>query len=377
MGDVADALDPVEFATRLLELLDTTQTTTSYKFATLIALIDEATETLAPGTSTEVVLSGRKIGKRVVQLYWPHAEPFGADGDGNPAVLSQSSQNDVPAKLAKFRSEHGLRSREPIIDAEGVGTAWTDLERDLVSTIIRYPITLLQKFGDGASAVEDRFIYDFAWPGQVGNRQIELDNFDDSVRLRPGVAEMLVRLEPLLRPAIQMKWADFVAGKNRDQVDSKRLDEFLFGAERIDLSRVYEPLLELQRGKCFYCTSRVNNRGHVDHFVPWTRHPTNVLSNLVVAHTTCNLKKRAALASLEHLDNWLGRVAEGESSRMALAQIATDVGWHDDIARSIAVAQGRYLWLPPNAWLWQTGDEFVPFDEQRCRGLFALATSTR
>jgi hypothetical protein len=74
--------------------------------------------------------------------------------------------------------------------------------------------------------------------------------FDNRILLRPRVGEYLVRLNGLLRPLIHRRWAAMVAALNH-QEDS-RLEHFLFGAQRLDLSLTRGPLWKIQDGRCFY-----------------------------------------------------------------------------------------------------------------------------
>ena len=85
--------------------------------------------------------------------------------------------------------------------------------------------------------------------------------FDDTLYLKAGVGEWLVRMAGALRPIVQQRWATFVAERSRDLVDVVYLDEFLFGSARASLQRVKSPLLEAQGGSCFYCGSRAKCLG--------------------------------------------------------------------------------------------------------------------
>jgi 5-methylcytosine-specific restriction endonuclease McrA len=89
------------------------------------------------------------------------------------------------------------------------------------------------------------------------------------------------------------------------------LREFLFGAERNALRAVRPVLMELQRGKCFYCSHGVRlDAAHVDHFIPWAKYPIDLGHNFVLADTTCNGKKRDRMPCIDHLARW----SEPESS---------------------------------------------------------------
>src|SRR5262245_54672318 len=73
-----------------------------------------------------------------------------------------------------------------------------------------------------------------------------------------------------------------VARLNREALEDSRLEEFLFGAQRIPLDPVRQPLRELQNNRCFYWDSLIRGRSTVNHFLPWVRHPDNGIENLVV-----------------------------------------------------------------------------------------------
>lgn len=146
------------------------------------------------------------------------------------------------------------------------------------------------------------------------------------MHLRPGVGAWLVRLAPLIRPLVQSKWAARVAARNPDLVDAERLDEFLFGAQRISLDRIRGLLGDAQYGRCFYCGTPMLARWEVDHFLPWARHPDNTIDNLVAAQAARNDAKSASLAGLEHLRRWTGRFRPGQISN-AVQYMADVTGW--------------------------------------------------
>src|SRR5207302_453689 len=75
--------------------------------------------------------------------------------------------------------------------------------------------------------------------------------------------------------------------------EDSRLEHFLFGVDRLDLSVTRSPLWEIQESRCFYCQERIREpkESHVDHFIPWSRYQENGLSNLVIADVKCNGNK--------------------------------------------------------------------------------------
>jgi hypothetical protein len=188
----------------------------------------------------------------------------------------------------------------------------------------------------------------------------------------PGVGGWLVRLAPLIRPLAQAKWASMVAARNLDLVDAERLNDFLFGAQRVSLARVRGPLAEAQRHECFYCAGRLVTAWDVDHFLPWSRHPDNSPGNLVAAHARCNNAKAASLAGLAHLRRWIERFADTPVSD-GVEAVRLSTGWPRRQDRVLATARATYLWLPEGTMLWREKAVYDPLDPAEVRAVFRLA----
>lgn len=181
------------------------------------------------------------------------------------------------------------------------------------------------------------------------------------------MGEWLVRLAPLRRPLVEAKWADLVARRNIAVVDQFQLTEFLFGASRISLDRVREPLRELQDGRCFYCRAELTGAGDVDHFVPWSRHPDNTLDNLVLEHPACNNAKSSSIASHEHLEAWVARLGTP-----SLDDIASTL-WPRRRDRTVGAVRSTYAWLPADTWLWRARGVYEKVDPDLVRRVLADA----
>ena len=363
--------DGLVFAERLLSLLDATRYTATYKLASLLALIDVVAEHTEPTGSAPTEVKAKDIGRRVVELYWPQTVPYGAPAGGEPKVFAQAPQNDIPTKLARWRSTYALPAGASLEDARQADPlAWSELEAELVATVIGMPLAKLQRFGEGHSTIEDRFIYDFGWREEVKSSTVWKADFDDRLRLKVGVGDSLVRLAPLIRPLVHAKWLAMVAARNPDLVDSEQLGDFLFGAQRISLDRVRGPLVESQGNTCFYCGMGLARRIDVDHFLPWSRHPDNTLDNLVAAHSTCNNAKSASLAGVEHLGRWLERFGSGPGSE-ALKDVEDSTRWPRRPDRVLSSARAIYLWLPEGTMLWQERSVYDEADTGSIRRLFA------
>lgn len=120
--------DALRFAERLLALLEATRYSATYKLATLLALIDAVAERTGADGSVPERISGKEVGRRVIELYWPQTVPYGAAADGQPRVLRQAPQNDIPAKLAAWRAAHRLGAGASLEDARAADPAgWAAL----------------------------------------------------------------------------------------------------------------------------------------------------------------------------------------------------------------------------------------------------------
>jgi 5-methylcytosine-specific restriction endonuclease McrA len=85
----------------------------------------------------------------------------------------------------------------------------------------------------------------------------------------------------------------FVQKLNANELGSLTdLGSFLFGHER-GVLEAYRPILrDVQAGRCFYCQNDLKRSMEVDHFVPWSRYPTDLGRNFVLAHPSRNNAKR-------------------------------------------------------------------------------------
>ncbi len=70
---------------------------------------------------------------------------------------------------------------------------------------------------------------------------VKAEGFNGELLLAPGAGDHLLRSAPLLRPLVQSAWAITVARFNT--LGQARLQEFLFGAERVSLALVSSDLL--------------------------------------------------------------------------------------------------------------------------------------
>jgi hypothetical protein len=162
-----------------------------------------------------------------------------------------------------------------------------------------------------------------------------------SIRLKPGVAANLRRFHGMIIRMAQSEWQRFIQGipSNASLLGATSdLGQFLFGAERAALTRMLEPLADIQHGLCLYCMKRVDS-GEIDHFIPWSRYPRDLAHNLVLAHKQCNRKKSDLLAAEAHLDCWVQR---NDYHASTIGDAGRQAGVPVDLPAAISVAAWAY-----------------------------------
>jgi 5-methylcytosine-specific restriction endonuclease McrA len=359
--DVTGAPEPdrgaIAFAEKLMTVLAYGRKTATYKFAVLLGLIDLCHEKSSASGSAPRRVKVSELAEKVIALYWPHTTPFEHESG---VVLEQNSgrrQAEIIQLIRRFRDDEvgdpsASRTRARLRRRE----EYDHLVRDVEWKLAEMPLPKLQRVGDQL----DPFVYRIAWNDEIRRADYASEGFDRTIHFAGDAADHLVRLAPLLRPVIQREWARLVAQFNR--LPEGRLEEFLFGVERVSTAAVQSGLRELQEGRCFYCGDRLGSRCDVDHFVPWVRYPDNGIENLVAADRGCNGAKRDHLAAAEHVDAWVRRIEQHKSD---LAEIAARAQWERHPDRSLSVARSIYLRLPGDARLWRLERDFVTVDRPR------------
>jgi hypothetical protein len=221
--------------------------------------------------------------------------------------------------------------------------AWRRLVRKVARIIVVMPLWKLQTVG--------RERLDFLYANTGEGRVIEL---------RPGVAACFRKFHALIGDLVRGAWLRYVRQQNLDVLgETADLNEFLFGSERNNLAVVRPVLMDIQRGRCFYCRGAVTRMtAHVDHFIAWSRYPTDLAHNFVLADDHCNNQKRDRLPACEHLAAWAERnVRYGE-------QITGELeprGVVAELAASNRVAEWAYAQTEAAKGLtWVRSDEMVP-----------------
>jgi 5-methylcytosine-specific restriction endonuclease McrA len=363
--------EAIGFAEKVFGLLAETKYTTTYKLAVLLGLMDLCLEKTTHHGPPDLVTT-RELAEKVAEIYWPHTLPFRVDQRTSVLRQGNSGQAEIISFIERFRVLLADGSI-PLMKAKVVaGEAYSRLVDRIEWKLIEMPLPRVQFIG----ATMDPFIYEINWDKSVKYRDIvkyqkEHLGFDNRILFRSRVAENFVRLNGLLRPLLHRRWARMVATLNH-QEDS-RLEEFLFGAERLDLSQVRAPIWEIQYGHCFYCHERIRDprQAQVDHFIPWSRYPENGIFNLVVADPKCNNDKSDFLSALKHVESWAERFQDQSSIAADLQSIETRLRWDLSRARTLGVARAIYLRLRQDAKLWRIRKDFVNAEPELIAHVFS------
>ena len=356
--------DAIAFGEKVVALLEQGAFNATYKYAVLLSLMDVCLEQADEAGTAPRIVHPRTLATRVVELYWPHASVYGAAGADQAIVLRQNrgGQAEIVTLIQRFHAETSGGSHEPLARARARNPlAYRRLVEEVTWKLVEMPLPRLQRFGRDV----DAFLYELDWNDEVRRRDYNSGAIDQTLRLRPAVADHLIRLAGLLRPLVQRLWIEHVVALNRAALprlaEESDLEAFLFGATRTGLGPIKNDLRELQNNACFYCLKSLSAAADVDHFLPWARHPDNGIYNLVAAHPRCNNRKRDFLAAAPHVQAWTRRFAL-PTVRSQLEEIAARTQWAAEPSRTLSVARAVYLRLPGDVPLWLREDEFERAD---------------
>lgn len=315
MTQLPSHADQVLFLTRVQKILDEGQFVATYKFALLIGLIEIAIER---GDDSGAPLEVRVdwLAEKFIELYWAQAREFCG------AVLFQNKGSNI----AVINRIQVLQQRTMVLAEARRLPHWGSAVRGIGRVIETMPLLRLQRLRGGQRMP---FLYDEAVS-------------DGAICLKPGIAYCLRKFSNLLGSLARNGWLREVRDNPRNAYAvgaTQSLEAFLFGEERVPLTRVRNALLPLQEGKCFYCHSPLNDFMQVDHFVPWVLYPSNLGHNFVLADARCNTDKSDLLADVSHLHRWRSR---NESGGERLARAFEAQGVLTDLAASRGIARWAY-----------------------------------
>jgi hypothetical protein len=339
--------EQIRFLVNLQRLLDEGLFVASYKFALLLSLADLSIEK-GDDSGAPLAVDAPQIAEKFIHYYWRQSVPY--PSPKQTTVLQQNTGNQaaIVNAVRQARGAHG----DSLTNAMRDRAAWRRLVRRVAGIVVVMPLWKLQTVG--------RERLDFLYANTGEGRVIEL---------RPGVVCCFRKFHALIGDLVRGAWLRYVRQQNLDVLgETADLNEFLFGSERNNLAVVRPVLMDIQRGRCFYCDrGMIGAKAHVDHFIAWSRYPTDLGHNFVLADDRCNNQKRDRLPAFEHLVAWAERNARyGE-------QIAGELehrGVVAELAASNRIAEWAYTQTEAAKGLtWVRSDEMVPLAAE-WRGCF-------
>ena len=331
----------LQWLNKLQRLFSEGEFTATYKFALLIALADLAVER-GNDDGEPLHLTFREIAAKFVELYWKQTAPY-VRGTGSTVLLAADSgvvralyqntnrQAFVVSAITTFQSQHPGLNPNNLHD----GGAFRPLLTAIARTIREEPAPRLQNL----AGKSDAFLYEMGPSG---------------LSLLPGVAFCLRRFQPLVHQLSRNGWVRQIKAISQNAIllgETDDLESFLFETPRQALVAIGAGLRRMVDSRCFYCGGRVHDDADVDHFVPFSLYPRDLIHNFVLAHSTCNRSKSDTLAALAHVENWRAYIDRHDDD---LREIASTVGRPADLAGSLAVARwgyGNALSGGAQAWL--------------------------
>jgi hypothetical protein len=331
--------EPLVLGEKVLSLLDEASTSSTYKPALLLALIDRAPE-FAEGEPIPV----RDLAERVIELYWQQTLEY-PDGSEVLRQNQAGGQAKIVTLILDFRRE-GDFAGPRIPEAATQSNGWEALVVGTERVLAEMPIPRLQ-------VPYQPFLYTFDWAwAEQGKWSITgYEASERAIRLLTGARESLISLGPLLRPFITRWWMDKAARLNKQvgaATSMLEFEQFMFGPERQALDQVREGLADLQEG-CFYCGVGLDRKSEVDHFIPWSFSGDDGLDNLVVACRACNSEKSANLAAPDFLAQVIERNARWQGDLLSLS---SERNWPKNLDRTTKITRSVYLLSPAEKPLW-------------------------
>ena len=336
MSSVPSAEEQLAFLTKIQRLFNESDFSSTYKYALLISLADLAIE-LGKDDESPLELNNRLIAERFIELYWQQASPYKTSESNISGILFQNNgtQAAIVKAIGEFRQQNNCSSSQTAKRSK----EYKKLVTAVASTVAKQPINYLQNVGGGTLP----FLY---------------ERNPNSITLKSGAAFCLRRFQPLIQQLARSRWSDFIK-KNAKNIpilgEKDDLHSFLFETSRKTLALVCKGLKELYGNKCFYCNKSTSEL-EVDHFIPFSLYPRDLMHNFVLACPTCNRSKSDTLAAKIHLDKWVELI---NNNSEAITKIGEQVGVSSNLETSLAIAKWgygttsqnqNYCWISPKQY---------------------------
>lgn len=285
-NSLPSAAKQLAFLDHTQRLFDEGEFVATYKFALLLTITELAVERGNDSNETLALPYGA-LADKFMELYWPQAAPYAGGGETGILVQSNGRQAAIVTLLHSLRNTHGT------LPKARASAQWSSAVKKTVSLLKEMPLWRLQTL----RRQQVLFLYQAA-PDDTG------------ICLLPGVMHNLRRFHGLMQHLARSAWISHIRSnpKNIPIIgQASDLEDVLFGTNRASLIIARSVLRDIQQDTCFYCKSALQEKGEVDHFIPWARYPRDLAHNFVLAHKFCNNGKRDLLAATHHLATWRTR----------------------------------------------------------------------
>jgi 5-methylcytosine-specific restriction endonuclease McrA len=232
-------------------------------------------------------------------------------------IQNLGTQAAVVSSIAAYRRNHPSQT---LNSAQG-SKDFQKLLSAVTATVKLQPVQYIQNLGGDKNA----FLF------EAGK---------DCVTLLPGIGYCLRRFQPLVQQLARSNWVDHIRGNKRNLPllgKEDDLESFLFETPRQALTTISTGLRKI-KSKCHYCGGTVKE-ADVDHFIPHSMYPRDLMHNFVLAHPSCNRSKSNTLAAKQHLVRWLEFIDTHDNK---LKEIGSEAGINADAPTTLAVARWGY-----------------------------------
>lgn len=339
-SEIPNATAQLIFLDQLQRVFDEGQFVGTYKFALLMAIAELSVE-LGEDSGAELRLTHRQLAEKVIELYWPHAISLSGKPMPDRSDVLAGGQVAIINLLLPYRHQYQTLARAK------ASPSWKKVVTKTIVHLKEMPLWRLQ------TLQREQLIFLYEADGTTG------------IKLLPGVQFNLRRFQVLVAQLARTAWISHLRGFTENASilgHVPDLEQLLFGSNRNSLDAARPFLREFQDNRCFYCQANIADAGEVDHFIPWSRYPRDMLHNFVLADRKCNQNKRDRLASLEHLLAWKTRNDQHGD------QLAADLSgqFANDIGITVRVAKWSYQRvLAAGGQVWSGQDRLVAVDA-RC-----------
>lgn len=332
MSKIPRAEEQLEFLTKIQRLFNESDFSSTYKYALLISLADLAIE-LGKDDDSKLELTNRQIAERFIELYWQQSSPYKTSKANDSGILYQNNgpQAAIIKVIHEFRNKNSFNSPESAKRSKD----YKKLVASVSATVTKQPVNFLQNIGGDTLP----FLYEC----NTG-----------SITLKNGVTYCLRRFQPLVQQLARSRWTEFIK-KNPKNIpilgEKDDLSSFLFETSRKTLVQICKGLKEIYGNKCFYC-NKATSKLEVDHFIPFSLYPRDLMHNFVLACPNCNRSKSDTLAAKIYLDMWIKLTSQNSDE---IIRIGEQVGVSANLETSLAIAKWAYgAAANINAVFWKT-----------------------